>query len=132
MIGLDANVLLRVLLDDDPIQSPMARELLGRLTRVRTGYINLIVLMEVVWTIRTRFRGKSAEIHTALETLLSSPIFVLQNRDQVVAALSLAREGRHGFADALIGYLNGRAGCEMTWTFDLGAPSEAGFQSALR
>jgi predicted nucleic-acid-binding protein len=131
VIGLDANILLRVLLDDDAVQSPMARELLGKLTPDNAGYINLVVLMEVVWTIRTRFKGKPDHLHAALETLLSGSPYVIQDRDEVVAALSLAKAGKHGFADALIGFLNRRAGCGATWTFDQGAPSEAGFKAAV-
>ncbi|WP_082358730.1 type II toxin-antitoxin system VapC family toxin [Bosea sp. AAP35] len=131
MIGLDANILLRVLLDDDAVQSPMARELLAKLTPEQAGYINLVVLMEVVWTIRTRFKGKPDHLHAALETLLSGAAYVVQSRNEVVAALSLAKAGRYGFADALIGYLNQRADCGATWTFDHGAPYEAGFKAAV-
>ncbi|AMJ59255.1 PIN domain-containing protein [Bosea sp. PAMC 26642] len=130
MIGLDANILLRVLLDDDPIQSPMARELLEKLTPARAGYINLVVLMEVVWTIRTRFKGKPEYLHAALESLLSGSPYVIQGRDEVIAALSLAKVGKYGFSDALIGFLNQRADCRATWTFDSGAPFEAGFRPA--
>lgn len=130
MIGLDANILLRSLLDDDPVQSPLARELLSGLTAEQVGYINLVVLMEVVWTIRTRFKGRPARLHTALETLLSTDSYVVQNRDEVDDALALARSGKCSFADALIGFLNQRATCGKTWTFDNGAPGEAGFAPA--
>jgi predicted nucleic-acid-binding protein len=130
VIGLDANILLRSLLDDDPVQSPLARELLSTLTVERAGYINLVVLMEVVWTIRTRFKGRPARLHAALETLLSTDSYVVQSRDEVDDALALARSGKYGFADALIGFLNQRAACRATWTFDNGAPGEAGFTPA--
>lgn len=130
MIGLDANILLRSLLDDDPVQSPLARELLATLTVAQAGYINLVVLMEVVWTIGTRFKGRPGHVHMALETLLSAAPYVIQSRDEVGAALALAKSGKYGFADALIGFLNQRATCRATWTFDNGAPGEAGFTPA--
>ena len=37
MIGLDTNVILRALLDDDPVQSPIARTVLSGLDSAKRG-----------------------------------------------------------------------------------------------
>lgn len=127
MIGLDTNILLRAMLDDDARQSPAARAVIGGLSPTEPGHINLIVLAELTWTLQRRYKATPEELFAAVETLLRSTAFVVDARDLVGAALEIAKAGRHGFNDALIGVLNRHAGCMQTLTFDHGAPPEAGF-----
>lgn len=127
MIGLDSNILLRALTDDDPVQSPKARDILSKLTPANRGYINLVVLAEVTWSLMRKYRAGQGDIHLAVETLLHGSSFEIEAHEDVAAALELVRRAGGGFNDALIGALNRRAGCQRTLTFDRGAPVDAGF-----
>ena len=50
MIGLDTNILVRYLAQDDPIQSPRATEVVNqRLTEQEPGFISLVTMVETVW-----------------------------------------------------------------------------------
>jgi len=52
MNGLDTNLLIRYVTQDDPIQSPKATEIIeGRLTRERSGFISLVTMAETVWVL---------------------------------------------------------------------------------
>lgn len=127
MIGLDSNILLRALTDDDPVQSPKARELLAGLTTEAKGYVNLVVLLEVTWSLARKYKATQNEIHAVVDMLLRGETFTVEAHDAVAAALELARTRGGGFSDSLIGILNSRAGCQRTLTFDRGAPLDAGF-----
>jgi predicted nucleic-acid-binding protein len=54
MIGLDTNVLLRYLVQDDPVQSPRATEIITRrLSEEEPGFVSLVTILEVVWVLKT-------------------------------------------------------------------------------
>ncbi len=134
MRGVDTNVLLRYLTADDPEQSPVARRLvMAAESSGDTLYINVIVLCELVWSLRgKRYNRSWEEIAIVIDQLLASPLFELQARDLVRAALrhlmagSLTTE-QAGFADYLLGEINQRAGCTDTATFDAALGDQAGF-----
>ena len=52
MIGIDTNILVRLLTDDDPVQAEAVRCLLTPLDKVAESVvINNIVLVETLWTL---------------------------------------------------------------------------------
>ena len=54
MIGLDTNVLLRYLVQDDPVQAPRATEIVTRrLTQQEPGFVSLVTILEVVWVLKS-------------------------------------------------------------------------------
>jgi predicted nucleic-acid-binding protein len=119
VIGIDTNVLVRYLTDDEPEMVDRAERLLEReCTPDRLGFINLIVLCEVVWVLRAHYRFAREQIAAAIDALLRAPLLAVEHDDLVQRALLDFRTGKVDFADALIGLLNWRAGCEATATFD--------------
>jgi predicted nucleic-acid-binding protein len=118
--GVDTNVLVRYLTDDDPKQSALARELIqGAEDQGERLYINTIVVCELCWTLRGRRYGYDRPtIAAALEKMLDARVFELENRALVARAIGAYRLGRADFADYLIGLANRRAGCEDTVSFD--------------
>ena len=128
MTGLDTNILLRYLAQDDPVHSPKAARLLElRLTPDHPGFISLVTLAEVVWTLTTKYALSKLEIARILEGFLSAPNLVVQNEQEVASAMSALHEGE-GFADALIAALGAWAGCTSTLTFDRKAARLPGFE----
>jgi len=118
MIGLDTNVLLRAIVNDDAIQSSQARSLLSGLTKPGEAAVSVVTLVELAWTLRARYRYRGDEICEIVEQLLRSRTYHVSERDAVNAALVSCREEGLDFADALVGRLNRAAGCATTVTFD--------------
>ena len=119
MIGLDTNVVLRYLLQDDPAQTRQANQILERqLSAENPGFLNLATILEIVWVLRSVLRRTPAEIVAHLEALLSRDTLEVQNAEQVYEAAFALKRGTGEFEDALIGALNAWAGCSSTVTFD--------------
>lgn len=119
MIGIDTNVLLRLVVEDDDHQSQLARTLLTNTERSgERARIDRVVLVEALWVLRSRYRQTSPQIAAFLSSLLSSRTFALEDRDLVEAALATSATTRAGVADVLIGLTNRRAGCRATYSFD--------------
>lgn len=119
MIGLDTNVLVRYLTQDDPIQSPKATELIERrLTESKPGFVSLVVMVETVWVLDRAYGLAAQDIAAAIERMLQVDVLVVDKEQDVFAAMVALKLGRGSFADALIAELGTRAGCLHTLTFD--------------
>jgi predicted nucleic-acid-binding protein len=129
MIGLDTNVLVRYLTQDDRVQSAKATELIEqRLTRRDPGFISIVAMAEAVWVLERAYRLGDAEIATTIERTLQADSLVVENEQEVFTAMIALKEGRGSFADALIGALCAKAGCSATVTFDQKALRLPGFR----
>jgi predicted nucleic-acid-binding protein len=119
MIGLDTNVLLRYLAQDDPKQSPRATEIIEqRLTEQEPGFVSLVTILEVVWVLKSLFKRSRQQIANDLEMLLAADTLEVQNEQEVYLAVVSLRNGVGTFEDALIGSLGAWRGCSATLTFD--------------
>jgi predicted nucleic-acid-binding protein len=115
VIGLDTNILVRYILDDDPKWSPMAAQFMEqRLSPARPGYINLIVLAELVWTLSKAKHASRHGIAELVRDLLQSEVIVVERREVVERALGRFAQGGAGLADYLIGELNVEAKASPT------------------
>jgi predicted nucleic-acid-binding protein len=132
MIGLDTNVLLRYLTQDDPTHSPRATEIVERrLTEQEPGFVSLVTLLEVVWVLKSLFKRSRQQIANDIEMLLAADTLEVQNEQEVYYALVALRNGIGTFEDALIGALGVWRGCSATLTFDEDAAKRLhGFQLA--
>lgn len=132
MIGLDTNVLLRYLLQDDPKQTRQANLIFDRqLTEENPGFISLVAVFEVVWVMRSLLKQTSSQIASHLENLLASDSLEVQNEQQIFDAAFALEHGTGDFEDALIGALNAWAGCSHTLTFDRKAARLLHFQTIV-
>ena len=128
MIGLDTNVLLRVLADEDDPQADRGRELLARLEQTgEVALVNHVVLCEFAWVIQRSRRFSRAELADLIATIVTTRLLRVAEPDAVEEALALYRATGLDFADALIGVTNRRAGCATTYTFDRRAAATAEF-----
>jgi predicted nucleic-acid-binding protein len=132
MIGLDTNVLLRYLTQDDLTHSPRATEIIERrLTEEEPGFVSLVSILEVVWVLKSLFKRSRQEIANDIEMLLAADTLEVQNEQEVYTAVVALRNGIGTFEDALIGALGVWRGCSATLTFDEGAARRLhGFQLA--
>jgi predicted nucleic-acid-binding protein len=129
MIGLDSNILVRYVTQDDPVQATQATELIEqRLTEQEPGFVSVVAMAETVWVLGRFYRFGSARIVAALEHMLGAETLVIENEPEVFTAMIALKEGRGSFADALIGALCAKAGCSRVVTFDEGALRLPGFE----
>jgi predicted nucleic-acid-binding protein len=129
MIGLDTNILVRYLTQDDPVQWPKATEVIERrLTRNKPGFLSVVAMAETVWVLDRVYGFADHEIAAAIERTLQIDCFIVEDEQEVFTAMVALKEGRGSFADALIAALGARAGCARTLTFDQKALRLPGFE----
>ena len=126
MIGLDTNVLVRYIMQDDARQSPKATKLIESLDADNPGYITMVSVVELYWVLTTSYGLSGQQVAQALEAILRTKQFLVERADQVVRALRVFGEGKADFADCLIERSASGAGCVQTMTFDVGAAKHAG------
>jgi len=119
MIGLDTNILVRYLTQDDPAQSPKAREIIERrLTEEKPGFVSIVAMLETVWVLERGYGLTTHEIVAAVERMLQTDVLVVENEQEVFTAMIALKDGQGSFADAVIAALGARMGCSCTLTFD--------------
>jgi len=128
VIGVDTNILVRYLAQDDPAQARRVDAFFSEaLDDGMRLHVDDIVLCEMVWVLRAAYRLGRAAIAQALNMVMSTAIFSFEDRELVRAALEDYREGAADFSDYLIGRRNARAGCEHTVTFDSSLRDDSSF-----
>jgi predicted nucleic-acid-binding protein len=129
MIGLDTNILIRYLTQDDPVQSVKATEILERrLTQKNPGFVSIVAMVETVWVLDRAYGLTAQDIAPVVERLLQVEVLTIENEQEVFTAMVALKRGRGSFADALIAELGARAGCTRTLTFDQNAVRLRGFE----
>lgn len=126
MIGLDTNVLVRFLVQDDPEQGALATELMSGLTEATPGFIGREVIVETVWVLERAYHLPRDRVAAILDGLLESREIVVEAADHVAIASDRYRRGGAGFADQMIALGAGAAGCRAIMTFDRNAAASAG------
>ena len=127
MIGIDTNVLVRYLVQDDPEQAARAtRFIVHGCSSDEPCLINRVVLCELVWVLEGAYRYGRGKVSEALEGILRTAQLKVEDHQEAWTALRQYRAGSD-FADALIAVVNQREGCEHTVTFDRKAARLAGF-----
>jgi predicted nucleic-acid-binding protein len=119
VIGVDTNVLVRYLTQDDPVQARKVDTFVA--AAIESGdrlHVDDIVLCELVWVLRAAYRLGKPVIAAALDKVMSTGIFAFDDRELLRSALTDYRNGPGDFSDYVIGRRNARAGCEHTVTFD--------------
>ena len=131
MIGLDTNVLVRFLVQDDQAQFERAQRLIGRESRTGGGaLISLIVLLETEWLLRSRYSLPKAEIMAAFSGLLASIELHFEDEHSIEEALFTWKDSPADFADCLIGARHRALGCRAMASFDAKAAKLPGFVAA--
>jgi len=129
VIGLDTNVLIRYIVQDDPEQARLATQALeAQCTSKSPGWINVIVLCELIWVLARGYGYDRQLISAVIRRILSSPELLVEEDEAVWQALKVYEQGTADFSDYLLGFLNHRAGASPTLTFDRKAAKEFFFE----
>lgn len=129
MIGIDTNILVRLITRDDGDQAARAAATLSTHCSVDAPCrIDRIVLAELVWVLERGLRYPRREVADAIEAIVATLEFDVDHGDEVLMALEAYRHEGVDFADALLGLINAASGCSTTLTFDRRAARMATFQ----
>lgn len=118
MTGLDTNMLVRFLVQDDAAQAKATQDLIATFTEVETGFICREVLVELVWVLERAYALSRTDIADAINGLLEARELVIEAADRAAIAVDRYRKGGPGFADQMIALAGQGAGCQTTVTFD--------------
>ena len=118
MIGIDTNVLVRFLTNDDPVASPKAQRWLTGRTTAEPAYIGLIVLVETLWVLCGAYGYSCAASRDLVRRLLDVDQVRVEQAGLVARALDMADADDYDLPDVLIALTHQRAGCAETVTLD--------------
>ncbi len=128
MTGIDTNILVRAITQDDPKQSAIATRVLRSCTPDDPGFIGTISLCELAWVLRRTYGIPEEQVLHALEVLLLAANLRCEEEERVRHALEGARRGGAGFADRLLAESHAAAGVTETLTFDKAASKLDGWR----
>lgn len=102
MAGLNTNILVRWLVDDDAGQSRrIAERLKSAARRDETLFVPLTVMLELEWVLRSRYAFAKPDILLVLNALLEIRELEFQVEPAIERALHAYRQGTADFADCL-------------------------------
>lgn len=129
MIGLNTNVLVRYLTQDDPVQAELATAFIEQhLSTSNPGVISHIVLCEVGWVLSRAYHYSREQIAETLNAILTCQEFQVESADLAILAWQDYVQGNADFSDYLIGRTHQRLGARHTVTFDRKASSATTFK----
>ncbi len=129
MIGLDTNILVRYLTQDDPAQARLVNRVIDKAAEAGdTFFITAVALCELVWVLEDVYRYKKAEILQALESILRTAQFRFESKKELWRAFHDYQSGKADFSDYVIGQIGLASGCNTTLTFDGGLKGASSFE----
>lgn len=126
MIGLDTNVVVRYIMQDDVKQAQKATHLIESLSAEAPGFLSLVVIVELGWVLSSAYGLDRDQLFEAFEGLLRTKELIIERAEIVWKALRAYQTANVDFADALLACSAAAAGCARTMTFDRGAAKGGG------
>ncbi len=123
-VGIDTNVLLRLLVDDDERQRAAVLKFGAGIGTAYSGFITVVSLIEIDWALRTRYGFARRDSVAAIRRLLRLRGVEIQSAEAVVRSLAGVDDGNGDFADLMIAHLSLHAGCDRIVTLDKKAASK--------
>lgn len=122
MIGLDTNVIVRYIAQDDDSQSARAVEFIeNECSSSDPGFISLVTLIELVWVSESCYGATRTEVTALIRRILGIKQLIVQDAETVWKSLRLFEVGKADFADYLVERICDLSGCSSCVTFDKAA-----------
>lgn len=118
MTGIDTNILVRFLVDDDVRQNNLARAFTAARTEEEPAYLSAVVLAEAVWVLNRRLNYPMERITSMLRALLAADCLIIEYTAELDALLNGDVELKGDLTDHLVAWSGGESGCRKTVTFD--------------
>lgn len=122
MIGLDTNVIARIVLADDPVQTRQAAALLDAAQRHGEEVsLSLPVVLELEWVLRGAAKLSKTVVITTLRHLLETELLQIENEGALEYALHLYEGSKADFAECLFLAKYRMQGCRAMVSFEVHA-----------
>lgn len=118
MIGVDTNVLLRLLVDDDSGQCAASRAFFAGRTARNPAFVSAVTLAELVWLLKRRFHYDAESVLATLRAMSQSREFRFEHGEKLGEFLERQDVTAWDLPDALIAWSCEAAKCRSTMTFD--------------
>ena len=119
MLGIDTNVLVRLVVSDDVEQTRRARRLVEQaLDRDELVLVSLLVLLESEWVLRSRYGFNRESLLEIFRALLEARELSFEDESALEEGLFRWKDNACEFSDCLITAHNRQIGCRATATFD--------------
>ena len=129
MKAIDTNVLVRFLVNDDPVQGEQVRQLFAAAERQREAFfVPILVLLETIWVLESAYQIHRPALIEALGDLMLMPVLHFEQREAVQAMLAKVMTSNMDLPDALIAQSALKGGCESVLTFDKKTTRGDGFE----
>ena len=128
MIALDTNVLVRLIVRDDPSQTALAERLVE--SAAESGEACLVtdpVLCEIEWVLESNYKASRSDILAAMQELLAQEVFTFEDREAFQRAVDLCQRSKLDLSDLLIGAKGQARGARTTYTFERVLSRQEGF-----
>ena len=102
MAAFDTNVIVRVLVGDDPRQTRRAEQAFSSHAEDEGVFLSLVVIAEVSWVLTATYAWDRPTVHAQLSRLVRTRGVVVEDLELVQAALDAYAKGKAGLADYLI------------------------------
>ena len=113
MRAVDTNLLVRLVIRDDPRQAAAADDFIAS-----GAWVSHVVLAEFAWVLESVYSLKPRELALAVEMLMEHEHVTLQEAEVVDSALRAFRSSSVSFTDCLVLSLARKAGHLPLGTFD--------------
>ncbi|SCX25366.1 PIN domain-containing protein [Agrobacterium rosae] len=116
--GIDTNILLRVAVNDDPVQSGSVMNFIDKLGEDDMLVVGVVVIMETSWVLERFYGYSKSAVLDFVQAILERREIEVPDYEVVGNAIDICRNSGADFSDAVISEMNRMAGCKMTYTFD--------------
>ena len=120
MIGVDTNVIVRLLVPNEP-QRTLAEKFFVARSPADPAFVSIVVLVELAWVLNRHYGYGFEKIRQTVQWLLDSDDFVVEHRDRVEWAVTNYTRSKIDLPDLLIASAGKDAGAPRTATFDINA-----------
>jgi len=129
LIGLDTNVFIRYIVQDDEQQAQLATDVIENQCSVENpAFINEITLCEIVWVLKRAYHYDKSIILAVLKQLLSGSEVYISSHVDAWEAYADYETGNADFSDYFIARINKKMGCPFTFSFDKKACQHENFK----
>ena len=118
MVAFDTNVVVRLLVGDEPVQTRKADAALRAHAPSEGVFISLLVLVETAWVLGQVYGLDRDEVGRRLSSLVRTQGIMVEEPSLVLDALDEVEKGGHDLADVLIAHVARREGAVPILTFD--------------
>jgi predicted nucleic-acid-binding protein len=118
LIGIDTNIIIRLLTRDHEGQFDLARALVAEASLERPLCVNIVTITESLWVLERRLKMPTVDARSLLANFLGAPEIVVPSNTPFSGWQSALSSEHPGWTDVVVAGINAEFGCVHTLTFD--------------